>query len=1377
MNLTDLAIRHRLTVYVLMALIVVAGVSAYTSLPVESFPEVQIPLILVSTSYLGVSPADMETLVTRQLETEIRSISGIKEIRSTSSEGFSMIEVEFNPEIQIETALQRVRDKVDIAKSDLPPDIDDDPRVEDIDLSQIPVIIISLSGDIGLVQLKEIAEDLKDELEAFAGVNRVEVIGGREREVHVFADPRRLASYELGLTDLVFAVSRENLTVPGGEIDVGRLKYLVRIPAEVERPGEIEDFVVKVRNGVPVYVKDVAHVAYGFEDETTRSRLNRQPAVSLTVEKRTGANIIEVVDRVKVGLAELQDRLPEGVTVTLVADQSVEIRAMVSELENNILAGLILVILVLMAFLGFRNSLFVAVALPLSMLITFFCVQAVGYTLNMVVLFSMILVVGMLVDNAVVIVENIYRHRELGEDGETASSRATSEVVAPVIVSTITTCFAFAPLLFWPGIIGDFFAYLPATVILGLSASLLVALVFNPALCAALMKAPPPRPDGAAPSEGRFLIAYRRLLRALLEQAPDHGSPGWFVRNWLFLGLFGALLALGLVAALLGFALEQHTASLLGISGLLMLLAGLAFVLQGTLWLVGGTGRRLLGWGPSLTDRRAGTLWSMGAILVGTFVIYGVAGRGAEFFPEVDPREIWIEVEVPSGTNLDTSDAIVTELEARTGDTSDLEYGIASVGSQGVSLSDFSFGSVGTRSRVTLDLLDHKDRKQSSRKTIEQVRERVAGISGAEIKVDKPSEGPPTGKPVTIRVVGDDFTRLGAVSRQIQDRITSVPGLVNLDDDFDEGRPEIRLVVDRTQAMVQGVSTSAIATTVQTAIRGVEASEYRVGEDEYDIRVRLRPESRVSIDELENLTVPDEDGVPIPIRNVARLETGVGPGAIRRVDLRRVVTIEGDVLRAPRPHRGHRAGRGGRDPGPGDRLAGRLPVGVRRVEPGGGRVPALPPAGLRHRGSPDQPRAGDPVQQPDPPGHGHALRGAVAHRRPLGSPPHGDTLRHRHDRDRRHLTGRRRRQQRHRALRLHREAPQGGPGEDRGRGGGRRHSPPPRPPDRRHHHPGPHPPDAGHQHRLLRGHDRVRGRVVTVVGAHGCGGDRRPDRGHGPHPRDRPGDLPRPGRAAPGGAPDSRVPASSPGGGRAPALSPPAAPSAPHGFPGLSSSRVSPPAPWPPHRFLGLFSLRVVPSGGVAAARISRSVLHPGVLPGALAPAPISRFVPHSGAPSGVLAHAPISRFVLLPVLLPGVPLGAVAAARIPRFVPLAGGPPRRPGPRTDLLGLSSARVVPPGALAPAPISRFVLHPGAPFRRRGRRTDFPVCPPPGCPLQRPGPRTDFSVCPAPVWSPPAAGVTPIFRPASSGCPARAPRTACPPRSRSTPSGSGGSSPS
>ncbi|MBN2370758.1 MAG: efflux RND transporter permease subunit [Vicinamibacteria bacterium] len=900
MRLTDYAIRHRLTVYVLIVLIAVAGVGAYSSLPVESFPEIKIPLILVFTSYSGVSPEDMESLVTRRIETEIRGITGIKEISSTSSEGFSSIAVEFTPEVDLDTALQKVREKVDRAKSQLPPDIDDDPRVQDIDVTQIPVIVVTLSGEVGLVQLKEIAEDLKDDIEAITGVNRVEIIGGREREVHVFVDPRRLSYYELSLNDVVDAVARENLTMPGGEIDVGQLKYLVRVPAEIEQPREIENFVVKVRNGVPVHVRDVARVAYGFEDETSRSRLNRQPAVSLTVEKRTGVNIIGVTDAVKAELARLKERMPAGVNVTLVGDQSIEIRNIVSELENNIIAGLLLVVAVLMAFLGLRNSIFVGVAIPLSMLITFAVIQALGYTLNMIVLFSLILVVGMLVDNAIVIVENIYRHREEGMDGPSAASRATAEVAMPVIASTLTTVLAFAPLMFWPGIVGEVMSYLPITVIIGLSASLVVALIFNPTLCAYFMKAPTPRSNGEVHHEGRFLKRYRKLLAWILDQAADHGSAGWFTRNWLLMTAFGVFLASGMTFGMIAFVIAKHAATLEKIAATFILLSLLAFLAQGVWWLAAAIASRFASRClVCLSDRRAGIIWGMSAVLVASVVLYGVLGSGVEFFPEMDPSEIWVDVETPSGSNIETSDEIVRAIEERTKDTPDLENAIANVGSLGVSINDISVGgSVGTQSRVTLDLVEHKHRARSSRRTLEESRIKLADLSGAEIKVDKPEQGPPTGKPVTVRVIGDDFRVLGRLSREIQRGIRKVPGLVNLDDDFDEGKPEVRIQVRRVNAAVAGVNTRAIASTVQTAIRGNEVSTYRIGEDEYDIRVRLTPKSRVSVEELGNLTVPDEDGVPIPIRTLADIRTGVGPAAIRRIDLKRVVTIEGDVVRA-----------------------------------------------------------------------------------------------------------------------------------------------------------------------------------------------------------------------------------------------------------------------------------------------------------------------------------------------------------------------------------------------------------------------------------------------------------------------------------------------
>jgi multidrug efflux pump subunit AcrB len=900
MRITNIAIRRRLTVYVLIAIIVVAGSGSYLSLPRESFPEVKIPLILVYTIYGGVSPEDIETLITRPIETEIKAISGLKEIRSTSSEGISVIEVEFNPEVDLDTAIQKVREKVDLAKPELPEEAEDS-RIQDVDVSQFPILVVSLSGEVGLAQLKEIADDLKDDLEAIPGVNRVQVIGGREREVHVYADPRRLSFYELSLMDLVEAVSQENLTVPGGEIDVGRLKYLVRLPAEVDRPDEIEDFVVEVRDGEAIYVRDVARVVYGFEDETTRSRLDGRPSVTLTIEKRTGANIIQVADAVKEELDRVEATFPPGTEVTVVGDMSHDIRMMVSELENNIISGLILVVLVLMAFLGLRNSFFVAIAIPLSMLLAFSTIQMLGYTLNMIVLFSLILVLGMLVDNAVVIVENIYRHREEGLDGPAAASKGTDEVAVPVIASTITTLCAFGPMLFWPGIVGDFMSYLPVTLIIGLTASLAVALIFNPTLTAYFMKPPSSEARSEETKMRVVLRRYRRLLGWVLEPAADRGERGWFYRNWVLLLAFVGCFVAGVMLVLTSFVVEALAPVLFPIAVLLFAVGALAFSAQGLIWLVWSLTRRSLRKKPYLTDRRAGVIWSMGCILAVTVVAYGMVGRGLEFFPEIQPRQIFVDVEMPSGATLETSDDVVRRIEELTADTKDLRYAIANVGSTGISVQDFSTGgSVSNLSRVTLDLPDREDRVwKDSLVTMEETRDALSRIDGGEIKVDKPQDGVQTGKPVTIRISGDDFLVLERLAREVKDKIRDVEGLVNLDDDLDRGKPEIRVKVDRVEAALAGLNTRDIANTVQTAVMGTDASKYRIGEDEYDIVVRLAPEARASLDDLAELTVPDEDGIPIPIRTVARLEAGAGPASIRRVDLKRVVTVDGDVVRAP----------------------------------------------------------------------------------------------------------------------------------------------------------------------------------------------------------------------------------------------------------------------------------------------------------------------------------------------------------------------------------------------------------------------------------------------------------------------------------------------
>ena len=987
MNITKYAIRHQLSVYFLILILCLGGVGVYVSMPRESFPEVKVPFILVYTIYPGVSPTDMETLVTRPIETEIQAVSGIKEISSTTSEGFSSIAVEFNPETELETALASVREKVDLAKPDLPPEAED-PRIQDMDFSQVPIMVITLSGPVGSQRLTEVAEEIKEDLETIPGVNRANVIGGREREVHVQVDPKRLAFFELSLSDVVVAVARENRNVPGGEIAVGGLEYLVRLPAEVRQPSEIEDFVIKVRDGEPVFVRDVAEVVFGFEDQTSRSRVDKEPSVTLSIEKRTGANLVGVADLVNAELDRWDEMLPEGINTAVVGDISVEIRRMVNELENNVISGLLLVVGCLMAFVGLRNSFFVGVAIPLSMMASFLVLGWIGYTLNMMVLFSLILMLGMLVDNAVVIVENIYRHREHGDAGPDAAFEATAEVARPVIASTITTLCAFSPLLIWPGIIGDFMSYLPVTLIIGLSASLVVALIINPTLCAHLMK-PPRRAVGHDRTEEHpFRRGYRRMLEWSLRPGPDAGTRSWFLRNWALPAAFVLFLGLGAALALGGMFFQTN--ALLPVVAGLAGIGVLAFVLQGVFWLVWSLIRRPLGWTPYLTDHRSGWIWMMCAVLVGTVGVYGVIGKGVELFPEVEPRQITIDVETAGGSSLDASDAVVRQIEELTTGTTDMKHQVANVGSTGVSMDPGGGGGSPNRSRVMLYLEERSEREvRNTFATMEVVRAGLADIVGANIKVDAPQDGPPTGAPVSVRILGEELDEIERLAEEVKARIRGIEGLVNLDDDLEGGKPELRVEVDREEAMRSGVNTQIIAATVQTGILGAEASKYRIGEDEHDIRVRLTPEARGSLDDIGELTVPDEDGIPVPIRTVAELKHGVRP---RRGCAGWISDRGGD-------HRGRRGSResGRTEASVREEVAAELdqvvwppglPVGVLRGQRGGTAGHRLPVASLRHRAAAHPHGARDPVRLAHPAAHHHHVRRSLGDRRALGADAH-----------------------------------------------------------------------------------------------------------------------------------------------------------------------------------------------------------------------------------------------------------------------------------------------------------------------------------------------------------------------------------------------------
>lgn len=519
MIINQLALRRQVTVLALLVFIVIAGLYSYLTLPRESYPDITIPYVFVTTTYEGVAPQDMEELITIPIERKLKGISHVEEIRSTSAEGISTVAVKFLPTVNIDDALQKVRDKVDQAKNDLPADLPDDPVIKEFNFSDLPVIRVILSGPFSLRRLQKFAEELEDRIESIQGVLDARLTGGLEREIHVEFDLDRVGAYRVPFSSLIKAVKNSNVNMPGGSMDIGQAKYLVRVPEDFKHPSEIFSIVAFVRDGKPVYLRDLAFIRDSFKDPLTRSRINNQKSVTLAVQKRTGENTVFVTDEVKHVVNEMRPLFPPSLKIDLTSDMSEDVRLMVSDLENNILSGLILVLAVIFIFIGGRSAIFVALAIPYSMFLTFSLLTGFSVTLNMVVLFSLILALGMLVDNGIVIVENIYRHMQEGASRAEAARIGTNEVAWPVITSTLTTLGAFFPMLFWPGIMGEFMGYLPQTLIMALTSSLFVALVINPVLSARYQKIKALVPEGKNPTE---MPMTKRLYLRLLAWSLNH---------------------------------------------------------------------------------------------------------------------------------------------------------------------------------------------------------------------------------------------------------------------------------------------------------------------------------------------------------------------------------------------------------------------------------------------------------------------------------------------------------------------------------------------------------------------------------------------------------------------------------------------------------------------------------------------------------------------------------------------------------------------------------------------------------------------------------------------------------------------------------------
>lgn len=802
MLLTNAAISRRSTIFALMIIIFIMGLFSYVTLPRESNPDITIPIIMVQTNYEGAASEDVENLITLPLERKLRGVKDVKEIRSVSAEGASMIEVEFVPEVDISEALQRVRDKVDEAGGDLPADLENDPAVIEINLSEWPILMIAISGDVSERVLKEVAEDLEDRIEEIPAVLEVDVTGDRKREIRVEFDPDRMAAYKLSFTEILSLVQRENVNVPGGSIDLGRGKYMLRIPGEFTDPSEIDNLVLVARQGRPIYLKDVATIRDTFQDPQSYARINDRSSVTLSVKKRSGENIIELSNEVFALLDGVGPHLPPSVHFTVTLNESKDIHNIVTELENSILTALVLVLTVLFLFLGLRSAFFVALAIPFSMLISFAVLQILGITLNMVVLFSLIIALGMLVDNAIVIVENIYRHMEEGKGRIEAAREAASEVGWPIIASTLTTLCAFGPMLFWPDIMGEFMKFLPMTLIIVLSSSLFVALVINPVVCATYLRIGKRKPEQK--KEKAVVRGYRGLLEFSLRHR-----------------LFSVFVAF--------------------------------------------------------------------ALLVGIVCVYIASDPESELFPDTDPNRAFVSIKAPQGTSLDTTNALAFEVEDIVSEEQDLKYvtGEVGVGSGWGSARESRLG------QVSVEFVERDERGESSILVVDRIRQALADITGADIKVEKERMGPPVEAPVVIKVKGEDVMVLATLVEEAKGMISNITGLVDVEDDLSRAKPEIAIYVDREKATLLGLSTIEISNTVKAAVNGWKIGDYREGEDEYDIVARLPERSRRTLAQLVNILIPTQTGDPVPLSTVAQLEMRTGFGAIRHLDQKRLIRITG----------------------------------------------------------------------------------------------------------------------------------------------------------------------------------------------------------------------------------------------------------------------------------------------------------------------------------------------------------------------------------------------------------------------------------------------------------------------------------------------------
>lgn len=881
LGFTKWCIKNSTSIYVITILICFAGFVAYNKTPKELFPDIVIPTVSIATIYPGASPQDIENLITKPIEKQLKSINGIKKISSNSVSDFSLVIAEFNTDQDPKVCKQRVSDAVDKAKKDLPNDLKDDPQVQEFDFSELPIMNINIAGDFPLDRIKNYSELLKDKIETLKEITRVDIVGGVEREIQVNVDMYRMNLSGVTFGDIEGALQRQNLNISGGELKIQDLRRNLRITGEFNKPTDIENIVVRSFTGTQVFIKDIAEVKDNFKEKQDFARLDDKAVLTLNVIKRSGENLINATDKIYQIIEDFKkNKFPEGITVKVTGDTSDNTRVQLHDLINTVILGFIFVVFVLMFFMGFTNAFFVGLAVPLSCLVAFLVMPVFDMSMNVIVLFSFLLALGIIVDDAIVVIENTHRIFNKYKDLtiQKAANLAAGEVFIPVLTGTLTTLMPFVPLLFWPGIIGKFMSNLPVTLIITLGASLFVAFVMNPVFAVSFM-------TRDETNKKSTLMSYKGSFIFLICTA--------------LVGYFGLGKGLGNFAILcIILILLYH-----------FILERVIVLFQEKLWpvVINSYKKTLVlfikGWRPVFI------VLGVFAFLIISWVGYLSTNPPIETFPNGEPNFAFVYCKMPMGTDATVTDSVTKIIEERVlktiGHNNPIVTSVISNVGLGAGDPD-NPDRVATphKSKVSVAFVRFAERNgKSTTEILKSLKDEFKhGIAGAEITVEKERNGPPVGKAINMEISGDDFDVLVNLSKQIKDEVESanIQGVDQLLSDFQISKPEIIIDIDEEKTQREGISVAQVAIEIRTALFGKEVSKFRDKNDDAPIQLRLREEDRNNVERMLNLNIAFMDMATqqfkqVPLSALTKVRYGNSVSTINRKNQKRLINLSSDV--------------------------------------------------------------------------------------------------------------------------------------------------------------------------------------------------------------------------------------------------------------------------------------------------------------------------------------------------------------------------------------------------------------------------------------------------------------------------------------------------